>query len=85
MIEMKTIDEIKGLCKNPQLVHNDKMCVSEISMALGLNYISTKHILNESLYKLKIAFRNVGIDMNDFETSNLDYGITKRSFANENY
>ena len=51
---MNKIEDIKSICKNPQIVQKGGMSITEIALALGVNYQQAKSSLETGLYKMGI-------------------------------
>ena len=49
---MNKIEDIKSICKNPQIVQKGGMSISEIALALGITYQQAKSSLETGLYKV---------------------------------
>ena len=49
---MNKIEDIKSICKNPQIVQKGGMSITEIALALGITYQQAKSSLETGLYKV---------------------------------
>ena len=86
MNSMKTISEVRKVCKNPQIVHSNMMSTSEIALALGVSYATAKHTLKSAMYKLNAICKKEGVELEDFEQGIYEYGIFRpRRFNNGDY
>ena len=54
---LNTIDDIKGICKNTEVIHSEGMSVTEIASALGLDYNTSKSTLIKACAKLEKLFK----------------------------
>ena len=54
---LNTIDDIKGVCKNKEVIHSEGMSVTEIASALGLDYNTSKSTLIKACAKLEKLFK----------------------------
>ena len=54
---LNTIDDIKGVCKNTEVLHSEGMSVTEIASALGLDYNTSKSTLIKACAKLEKLFK----------------------------
>ena len=54
---LNTIDDIKGICKNKEVIHSEGMSVTEIASALGLDYNTSKSTLIKACAKLEKLFK----------------------------
>ncbi len=87
---MNKIEDIKSICKNPQIVQKGGMSISEIALALGITYQQAKSSLETGLYK-------VGTLINDLKEENSirdniyinlirpSFGNYKKTFNNGDY
>ena len=54
---LNTIEDIKGVCKNKEVIHAEGMSVTEIASALGLDYNTSKSTLIKACAKLEKLFK----------------------------
>jgi len=68
MKNINNLNKIKDLCKNPHVVHSDGMSEVEISLALGIDYKTTKNTLSKACAKLEKIFKERGMreDLEEF-------------------
>ena len=57
---LRDINDLKKVCKKPNLVHSEGMSEVEISLALGISYNSTKNTLAKACSKLELIFKEKG-------------------------
>ena len=54
---LNTTEDIKGVCKNTEVVHSDGMSITEIASALCLDYNTSKSTLIKACAKLEKLFK----------------------------
>lgn len=85
MGNMKTIDKVREVCNNPQIVHSNMMGTSEIALALGVNYVTAKHTLKVAMYKLNAICKKEGLGLEDFEQGVYEYGLFRKGRVHSEY
>lgn len=78
---MTTTEDMKRVCKNPELVHSDGMSFTEIALALNISYRQAKDAYEMGLRKLKILRRKIDYSKYDLGKIDYDYGRGVRSDA----
>ena len=56
---MNKIEDIKSICKNPQIVQKGGMSITEIALALGITYQQAKLSLETGLYKVGTLMKDL--------------------------
>ena len=54
---LNTTEDIKGVCKNKEVIHSEGMSITEIASALGLDYNTSKSTLIKACAKLEKLFK----------------------------
>ena len=76
---MNKIEDIKSICKNPQIIQKGGMSITEIALALGITYQQAKSSLETGLYKVGILMKDLKED--DFIKEYLTMRLIKPSFG----
>ena len=87
---MNKIEDIKGICKNPQIVQKGGMSITEIALALGITYQQAKSILEIGLYKVGTIINSLKEEdsVREYITMRLvnpSFGNYKKTFNNGDY
>ena len=87
---MNKIEDIKSICKNPQIVQKGGMSITEIALALGITYKQTKTSLETGLYKVGILMKDLKEEdsIREYLTMRLikpSFGNYKKTFNNGDY
>ena len=77
---MNKIEDIKGICKRPQLVQKGGMSITEIALALGITYQQAKTSLETGLYKIGILINDLKEE--DSIRDNIYMNLVRPSFGN---
>ena len=76
---MNKIEDIKSICKNPQIVQKGGMSISEIALALGITYQQAKSSLEIGLYKIGILINDLKEE--DSIRDNIYMNLVRPSFG----
>ena len=87
---MNKIEDIKSICKNPQIVQKGGMSITEIALALGITYQQTKSSLETGLYKVGILMKDLKEDDSIKDSIYIhlvrpSFGNYKKTFNNGDY
>ena len=87
---MNKIEDIKSICKNPQIVQKGGMSLTEIALALGITYQQAKSSLETGLYKVGTLINTLKEDdsIRDSVYMKLirpSFGNYKKTFNNGDY
>ena len=87
---MNKIEDIKSICKNPQIVQKGGMSITEIALALGITYQQAKLSLEMGLYKMGTLMKDLKEEdsIREYITMRLvnpSFGNYKKTFNNGDY
>ena len=87
---MNKIEDIKSICKNPQIVQKGGMSITEIALALGITYQQAKLSLETGLYKVGTFMKDLKEEdsIKEYITMRLvnpSFGNYKKTFNNGDY
>ena len=87
---MNKIEDIKSICKNPQIVQKGGMSITEIALALGITYLQAKTNLEMGLYKMGTLMKDLKEEdsIREYITMRLvkpSFGNYKKTFNNGDY
>ena len=87
---MNKIEDIKSICKNPQIVQKGGMSITEIALALGVTYQQAKLSLEMGLYKMGTLMKDLKEEdsIREYITMRLvnpSFGNYKKTFNNGDY
>ena len=87
---MNKIEDIKSICKNPQIVQNGGMSITEIALALGITYQQAKTSLEIGLYKVGTLINTLKEDDSIRDSIYIhlvrpSFGNYKKTFNNGDY
>ena len=87
---MNKIEDIKSICKNPQIVQKGGMSITEIALALGITYQQAKLSLEMGLYKMGTLMKDLKEEdsIREYITIRLvkpSFGNYKKTFNNGDY
>ena len=87
---MNKIEDIKSICKNPQIVQKGGMSITEIALALGITYQQAKSSLETGLYKIGILMKDLKEDDSIRDSIYIhlvrpSFGNYKKTFNNGDY
>ena len=87
---MNKIEDIKSICKNPQIVQKGGMSITEIALALGITYQQAKSSLEMGLYKVGTLMKDLKEEesIREYLTMRLirpSFGNYKKTFNNGDY
>ena len=87
---MNKIEDIKSICKNPQIVQKGGMSITEIALALGITYLQAKTSLEMGLYKMGTLMKDLKEEesIREYLTMRLikpSFGNYKKTFNNGDY
>ena len=87
---MNKIEDIKSICKNPQIVQKGGMSITEIALALGITYLQAKTSLEMGLYKMGTLMKDLKEEdsIREYITMRLvkpSFGNYKKTFNNGDY
>ena len=87
---MNKIEDIKSICKNPQIVQKGGMSITEIALALGITYLQAKTSLEMGLYKMGTLMKDLKEEdsIREYITIRLvkpSFGNYKKTFNNGDY
>lgn len=87
---MNKIEDIKSICKNPQIVQKGGMSITEIALALGITYQQTKSSLETGLYKMGTLMKDLKEEdsIREYITIRLvkpSFGNYRKTFNNGDY
>ena len=87
---MNKIEDIKSICKNPQIVQKGGMSITEIALALGITYQQAKLSLETGLYKVGTFMKDLKEEdsIRGYITMRLvkpSFGNYKKTFNNGDY
>ena len=87
---MNKIEDIKSICKNPQIVQKGGMSITEIALALGITYQQAKLSLEMGLYKMGTFMKDLKEEdsIREYITIRLvkpSFGNYKRTISNGDY
>ena len=77
---MNKIEDIKSICKNPQIVQKGGMSITEIALALGITYQQAKLSLEMGLYKMGTFMKDLKEE--DSVRDSIYIKLIKPSFGN---
>ena len=87
---MNKIEDIKSICKNPQIVQKGGMSITEIALALGITYQQAKSNLETGLYKVGTLINTLKEDDSIRDSIYIhlvrpSFGNYKKTFNNGDY
>lgn len=87
---MNKIEDIKGVCKRPEIVQKGGMSFTEIALALGITYQQAKSSLEIGLYKVGTIINSLKEEdsIKEYMSMKLvkpSFGNYKRTFNNGDY
>ena len=87
---MNKIEDIKSICKNPQIVQKGGMSITEIALALGITYLQAKTSLEMGLYKMGTLMKDLKEEdsIREYITIRLvkpSFGNYRKTFNNGDY
>ena len=87
---MNKIEDIKSICKNPQIVQKGGMSITEIALALGITYQQAKSSLETGLYKVGTLINTLKEDDSIRDSIYIhlvrpSFGKYKKTFNNGDY
>ena len=88
---MNKIEDIKSICKNPQIVQKGGMSIIEIALALGITYQQAKSSLETGLYKVRTFMKDLKEEEDSIRDSiymkliRPSFGNYKKTFNNGDY
>ena len=87
---MNKIEDIKSICKNPQIVQKGGMSITEIALALGITYQQAKSSLETGLYKVGTLINTLKEDDSIRDSIYIhlvrpSFGNYKKTFNNGDY
>ena len=87
---MNKIEDIKSICKNPQIVQKGGMSITEIALALGITYQQAKSSLEIGLYKVGTLINDLKEDDSIRDSIYIhllrpSFGNYKKTFNNGDY
>ena len=87
---MNKIEDIKSICKNPQIVQKGGMSLTEIALALGITYQQAKLSLEVGLYKVGILMKDLKEEESIRDSIYMklirpSFGNYKKTFNNGDY
>ena len=87
---MNKIEDIKSICKNPQIVQKGGMSITEIALALGITYQQAKSSLETGLYKVGTLINTLKEDDSIRDSIYMElirpsFGNYKKTFNNGDY
>ena len=87
---MNKIEDIKSICKNPQIVQKGGMSITEIALALGITYQQAKSNLETGLYKVGTLINTLKEDDSIKDSIYIhlvrpSFGNYKKTFNNGDY
>ena len=87
---MNKIEDIKSICKNPQIVQKGGMSITEIALALGITYQQAKSSLEMGLYKMGTLMKDLKEEdsIREYITIRLvkpSFGNYRKTFNNGDY